>query len=83
MNNSHNIFVLSLLSHFIAMLYASGAPPKYVGNLSDKPFETLKNGHLEIFDRPQVIENSKQYLLLRTDILQRKVVRCPWSFQHG
>ena len=26
------------------------------------------NGHLEIFSLPQVIENSTQFLLLRTDI---------------
>ena len=26
------------------------------------------NLHLEIFSRPQAIENSRQYLLLRTDI---------------
>ena len=32
------------------------------------------NGHLEIFSLPQVIENSRQYLLLRTDILQKTVV---------
>ena len=38
------------------------------------------NGHLEIFSRPQVIENSTQYLLLRTDILQKKVV--VWSDNH-
>ena len=35
------------------------------------------NGHLEIFSLPQVIENSRQYLLLRTDILQKTVVGCP------
>ena len=33
--------------------------------------------HLEIFSRPQIIENSRQYLLLRTDILQKTVVGCP------
>ena len=38
------------------------------------------NGHLEIFSRPQVIENSRQYLLLRTDILQKTVVGCPLAF---
>ena len=37
-----------------------------------------RNGHLEIFSRPQVMENSRQYLLLRTDILQKTVVECPW-----
>ena len=35
------------------------------------------NGHLEILSRPQVIENSGQYLLPRTDILQKTVVGCP------
>ena len=30
------------------------------------------NGHLEIFSLLQVIENSRQYLLLRTDIFDRK-----------
>ena len=33
--------------------------------------------HPEIFSRPQVIENSRQYLLLRKDILQKTVVGCP------
>ena len=37
--------------------------------------------HLEIFSRIQAIENSWQYLLLRTDNLQETVVyRCPSSF---
>ena len=35
------------------------------------------NSHLEILSRPQVIENSRQHLLLRTDILQKTVVGCP------
>ena len=34
------------------------------------------NGHLENFS--QVKENSRQNLLLRTDILQKTVVGCPW-----
>ena len=34
------------------------------------------NDHLEIFS--QVKENSRQNLLLRTDILQKTVVGCPW-----
>ena len=38
------------------------------------------NGHVEIFSRPQVIEISRQYLLLQTDILQAKVVGCPCWF---
>ena len=36
------------------------------------------NGHLEIFSGPKVIENSRRYLRLRTDILQKTVVGCPW-----
>ena len=37
------------------------------------------NGNLEIFSRPQVRENSRQYLLLGTDIdiLKKTVVGCP------
>ena len=35
------------------------------------------NGHLEIFSRPQVKENSRQNLLPRTDILQKTVVGYP------
>ena len=31
------------------------------------------SGRLETFSRPQVIENSRQYLFLRTDILQKTV----------
>ena len=36
------------------------------------------NDHLEIFSRSQVIQNSRQYLLLRTDILQKTLVGSPW-----
>ena len=49
---------------------------KIVGNL----FATLRKldmngtGRLEIFSRPQVIENFRQYMLLRTDILQKTTV---------
>ena len=32
------------------------------------------NGHLDIFSCPQIRENSRQYLLLQTDILQNTVV---------
>ena len=39
------------------------------------------NGHLEIFSLPQAIENSRQYLLLRTDILQKTVVGCRWDIR--
>ena len=35
------------------------------------------NGHLEILSPPQGIENSRQFLLLRTDILQKTVDGCP------
>ena len=34
--------------------------------------------HLEIFSLPQAIENSREYFLLRTDIIQKTVVGCPW-----
>ena len=37
------------------------------------------NGHLEVLSRPQVIENSRQSLLLRTDILRKTVVGCSWK----
>ena len=42
--------------------------PKIVGNLLDS--------HLEIFSLPQGIENSRQFLLLRTDSFQKTVVGC-------
>ena len=35
------------------------------------------DGHLEIFSLPQAIENSSQFLLLQTDILQKTVIGCP------
>ena len=35
------------------------------------------NGHLEIFSLLQAIENVSQFLLLRTDILQKKVAGLP------
>ena len=40
------------------------------------------NGHLEILSLPQGKENSKQFLLLRTDILQKTVVGCPWKVKY-
>ena len=43
------------------------------------------DGHvesLEMFSLPQVIENSRQYLPLRTDILQTTVVECPCVLTH-
>ena len=53
-----------------------------VGNLLIDTLRKLymkKNGNLESFSRRQVIENSRQYLFLRTDILQKTVVRYPLS----
>ena len=38
------------------------------------------NGDLETVSRPRVSENSRQFLLLRTDTLQKTVVRCSWYF---
>ena len=35
------------------------------------------NAYLEIFSRIQAIENSRQYFLLRTDILKKTFVGCP------
>ena len=35
------------------------------------------NSHQEIFSHPQILENSRQYLLPRTDILQKTVVGVP------
>ena len=37
------------------------------------------NGHLEISSRPQAKENSRQYLLLRTDNSQKKVDGRLWN----
>ena len=34
------------------------------------------NGHPEIFSLRQALENSKKFLLLRKDILQKTVVGC-------
>ena len=42
---------------------------KIVGNLLYKIIHE-QNGHLEIFRRPELTENCRQYLHLRTDILQ-------------
>ena len=36
-----------------------------------------RNGYPEIFSSSQALEISRQYLLLRTVILQKKVARCP------
>ena len=35
------------------------------------------NGHLEIFNLPQGIENSRQFLSLGTDTSEKTVVGCP------
>ena len=46
---------------------------KIVANLSDIKASKIVhewNGHIEIVGRPEVMENSKQYLLLRTDVLK-------------
>ena len=54
---------------------------KNVGNLLDKLRKLLMHewkGHQEILSLPQAIENSRQFVLLRTDILQKTVVGCPW-----
>ena len=48
-----------------------------VGNLLDrlrKLYMLEGNGHHEIFSGPEVIDNSRQYLHLRTDISQKTVV---------
>ena len=51
-------------------------------NSLDRRRKLYMNGsHLEICSRPQIIENSRQYLLLRTDILQKTVVRYPQLFR--
>ena len=52
-----------------------------IRELVDKPREMYMDGtgHLEILSLPQGIENSRQFLLLRTDILQKTVLECPWS----
>ena len=53
---------------------------KIVGNLLDKLRKLYMhewNGHLEILSFPQGIENCRQFVLLRTDILQETVVGCP------
>ena len=35
------------------------------------------NGHLEIFSRSQATQNSRHFILLWTDILQKTIVGCP------
>ena len=52
---------------------------KIVGYFLDKLLKIVPewNAPLEIISRIQAIENSRQYLLLRTDILHKRVVGCP------
>ena len=54
---------------------------KSQGNLLDKVPKLLINGtwSLEIFILPQVIENSRQYLLFRTDICRKQSLGAPAS----
>ena len=44
---------------------------------TDMPFSPAGSDHPEIFSCPQVIENSRQHLVLRKDILQETIVGCP------
>ena len=37
----------------------------------------MSDESLDIFSRPPVTENSRQYFVLRTDILHKTVVGCP------
>ena len=41
------------------------------------------NSHLGNISHPQVIENSSQYLLLQTDIVQKIVIGCPCIYATG
>ena len=52
---------------------------KIFGNLLDKLRKLYLNGssHVQIFSRPQAIENSSQNLLPWTDNLQETVIGCP------
>ena len=53
---------------------------KIVGNLLDKLRKLYMhewNGHLEILSFPQGIENCRQFVLLRTDILQELALGAP------
>ena len=56
--------------------YELGRLQKIVGNFFSKIVPEW-NTYLEVFSRIQVIGTSRQYLLLRTDILQKTVVGCP------
>ena len=52
---------------------------RFVGILLDKLRKLVQewSGHLENFSLPQAIENSRQFLPLRTDISEKTVVGCP------
>ena len=54
---------------------------KIVGNYQIIASKIVRewNGHLEMFSVPQAIENSREFLLLRTDILQKTVVVCSFN----
>ena len=57
---------------------------KIVGNFSQVRYFSFENckwmeRSSRIFSHPQVIENPRQYLLLRIDILQKTVVECHWQ----
>ena len=47
--------------------------PKILGFLS------LWNGHVEIFSPPQAIENSRQFLLLRTNRFFTELLNSRWG----
>ena len=53
---------------------------KIVGKWLDNLRKILRewNDHLGVFNRHQAIKNSRQYLLLPIDILQKTVVCCSW-----
>ena len=53
---------------------------RVVGNLLDKLRKKIHewNGYLEIFSLPQALANSRQFLLLRTDISKKTVVGRSW-----
>ena len=62
------------------LTWAVKCEKKVKGNLLDKLrklYVHKRNGHLEIFSRPQVIENSRQYFLLRRDIHRKKYLGAP------
>ena len=72
-----SLIPLSLHHVFISENFRFPFSYKIVGNLLDKLRKVYMNGTLEIFSPPQVIENSRQCLLLRADVLLKTVVSCP------